>query len=236
MLCCALWLALASCGDTGQAQVEIALYGQGSALAEGLVHGATFRLTRADVAFGPAYFCASKAAEPEPCETALAEMRNTVVISGVSATPTRLGELRGTTGHVHSAFYDYGIVFLLTHDAPMAIAGAPGGHSAVLEGTVERAGEMRRFQARVDMEPAVPGATVVSAQPTEHELSGDGDALTVSLDPYAWLADIDVDALFALPVDAQGITQISDESQAYEAILQGLRESAPARSVWSQEP
>jgi hypothetical protein len=137
---------------------------------------------------------------------------------------------------VRSGLYDYGIVFLLTHNAPMAIAGAPEGHSAVLEGNVERAGEVRRFQAQVDIEPAVPGDTAVSAQRTDHEIAGEGEDLTVSVDPYAWLANIDVDALFALPVDENGITQLSDGTQAYEALLQGLQNRAPARFVWSDEP
>jgi hypothetical protein len=221
-----------SCGDTGSERVRVELRVQGTAESEKRVGDATYRLTRAEVAFGPAYFCATDSAQASQCETALAELTRTVTIDGLSDSARAAGEFSATTGEVRSALYDYGIVFLLTQSAPSAQDNAPDGHSALLEGSVERAGESRRFRAHMDVVPTVPGDSAVSAQRTQHEIKGEGELLTVSVDPYAWLERIDVDALFALEPDASGVTWLVSGTQPYEALLQAMQNRAPARFDW----
>ena len=130
---------------------------------------------------------------------------------------------------VHSALYDYGVVWLLTQPRPAPLPGIE--HSAMLEGKVSRDGRELGFVAYVDVLPNAPGGNAVHGQRTLHDLE-DGDLLTLVVDPYLWLRPIDVDALFALDADGDGQVVIERGSQAYEAILQGMQNRAPVQFEW----
>ncbi len=218
-----------ACGTTGQERIELSLAVRGSERTGLEEKGASFTLTRAQVAVGPIYFCAAAGADTELCETALAELTQVVIIDGLAPTVDTGLTLPGTTGFVQSAQYDYGVAWLLTRAQPAPLPQVA--HSAVLEGTVTRDGRTLSFVANIDALPLMPGATAVHGQRTQHKLA-DGDLLTLSVDPYAWLVPIDVDALFAL--DAQGTGQVVIErgSQAYEAILQSMQNRAPVQFEW----
>jgi hypothetical protein len=218
-----------SCGETGQERLEVALSAHGTAQHSIEVDGATFTLTRAEVALGPFYFCASESADSELCEAALAELTQGVTIDGLRAEPQALPPLAGTSGDIHSVIYDYGIAWLLTESAPEALTLL--GHSAVLEGNVTRGDKSLRFVAAVDVLPRVAGAHVVNGQRTEHVL-GEGDELTLSVNPTFWLRPINVDALFELDSAGTGEVVIERGSQAYEAILQSMQNRAPVQFEW----
>jgi hypothetical protein len=166
----ALLCLLASRGDTGQARVQIEAAARGSARASITVGDTRFHLTRADVAFGPVYFCATEGARVELCEVALAELLETVTLDGLTSETRSFGALDATTGNVRSALFDYGISWFLTRSAPAANPGAPGGHSAILEGEAENESGVLRFSARIDIEPLSRGDAAVNARRTSVEI------------------------------------------------------------------
>lgn len=227
----ALWFCCCACGDTGRERVQISFDAVGSAPRVLEVDGARLTLTRADVAFGPAYFCASDKAEAELCEVALTELRDVVVVNALAPAAQPLGVLSGTTGEVRSAMYDYGIYWLLPAAQPTRAA--LEGHSAILEGMLERAGESLRFRAAVAVVPSGRGKFAVHALRTQHEIGEDGARLTVRFDPHFWVDRLDVDALFALDEDGDGEVVIPPETLSHESILQGMTSRAPAQFAWS---
>lgn len=222
------WL-VAGCAETGGERFDVPLSARGTERTSFEKGAAVFRLTRADVAVGPLYFCASESAELELCEAAIAEFLEARVLNGLDPGVRELGELAGTSGEIRSALYDYGVTWLLTQQAPRPDPGVE--HSAILEGTLTQAGRELRFTARVDVLPRTRGSNAVHGQPTREQL-GENDRLTLAIDPYAWLAAIDVDALFALDPELTGQVEIERGSQAYEAILQGMQNRAPVRFEW----
>jgi hypothetical protein len=226
---------LGACGDTGQARVRIAAEARGTSRASITVGETRFTLTRAEVGFGPVYFCATEGARVELCEVALAELLETVTLDGLASESRAIGELAATTGSVRSAFFDYGISWLLTRSAPQANPGAPEGHSAILEGQAANDSGMLRFSARIEIDPLSRGDAAVNARRTSVEISQSPPRLTVSLDPYRWLERIDVEALFALDADADGTVELAPEDQAYQAIVQGMTSRAPVVFEWSPE-
>jgi hypothetical protein len=230
----ALLCLLAGCGgDTGQARVRIEAAARGTARDSITVGETRFHLTRADVAFGPVYFCATEGAQVELCQVALAELLETVTLDGLDSEARPFGALDATTGSVHSALFDYGISWLLTRSAPASNPGAPGGHSAILEGEAENESGPLRFSARIDIEPLSRGDAAVNARRTSVEITASpAPRLIVSLDPYQWLARIDVEELFALDVDADGEVVLGPEDQAYQAIVQGMTNRAPLAFEW----
>lgn len=222
-----LWLS--ACGNVGQEHLVLNLAVRGTQQTSIEADGAVFKLTRAQVAVGPLYFCAADAADTELCETSLAELTQAVVIDALAPVSETGLELPGTTGVVNSVLYDYGVVWLLAQPTPGPLAGVE--HSAILEGTVTRDGRELGFVAYVDVLPNAPGATAVHGQRTRQDLA-DGELLTLAVDPYLWLRPVDVGALFALDVEGSGRVVIERGSQAYEAILQGMQNRAPVQFEW----
>ena len=51
--------------------------------------------TRADVAIGPVYFCATAAASPDLCDVAVAELTDVVVADALVVDPAPLAEITG---------------------------------------------------------------------------------------------------------------------------------------------
>lgn len=231
-----IFLCLLACGDTGQARVRIAAEARGAERTSITVGETRFTLTRADVAFGPAYFCATEGASVDLCQVALAELLETVTLDGLSPESQPLGQLSATTGSVRSALFDYGISWLLTRPAPRANPGAPSGHSAILEGEAENGDRVLRFSALIDIEPLSRGDAAVNARRTSAEISaGPEQRLIVSLDPYRWLERVDVEQLFALDADGDREVALAPEHQAYQAIVQGMTSRAPLEFAWTSE-
>lgn len=225
-------LALLACGDTGQQRLQIPVSAQGSQRDFSEVADARFTLERAELGFGPLYLCATEGADVELCEVALAELLQTVTIDGLARESVAVGTLAATTGSVRSALYDYGISWLLTQQAPRASEGAPDGHSLMLAGTVTRAEQTLRFEAQIEIEPRAAGDAALNALATSRELRA-GDHLMLSVDPYRWLARINLDKLFALDSDGDGQVTLAAEDQAYQAIVLGMTNAAPVALIWS---
>jgi hypothetical protein len=223
-----LWLGLIllpGCGDTGGERVSVALFASGTPARELLIGDARVVLTRAELAFGPAYFCASATASAELCAVAVAELRAPVHILALEPSEQAVGVLA-------AAIYDLGISWLLTQSEARASAAAPEGHSALLEGSIERAGRTLRFRAGIDATPGKRGELVVNTQRTEYELTGEGDALTLAIDANRWVDRLDVDALFALDTDGDGAVAIEQGTTTYEGILLGMVSRAPLGFGW----
>jgi hypothetical protein len=224
-------LLMIGCGDTGQEHVELPLRAKGTAAREVALDDARITLTRAQVSFGPAYFCASEAGRAELCEVALAEFTQSAPIDALDPSPQELGTLQATTGEVRSGLFDYGLSWLLTQNGARANPGAVEGHSALLDGTLTRGAQSLRFSVAIDVKPRMQGDLAVNGQVTRHTLR-EGSALTVEVDPNAWVSQLDVDALFALDGDGDGAVGIGASDAAYESILQGMVSRAPPRLQW----
>lgn len=230
----ALFCLLVACAEGGQERVTIALSTSGVPARTVAIAGGELTLTRADVAFGPAYFCASEGARSELCEVALAELRDVVLVRALDPTPQAAGSLSATTGEIRSAMFDYGRYWLLTQSAPQVAPAAPEGHSALLEGTVQRAERTLRFRVAIDIAPRVAGDSALNAQRTRHVVAGERERLAVFVDPHRWVERLDADALFALDQDGDGSVTVEPGTVAYESILQGMTSRAPATFAWSQ--
>ncbi|HEY6877074.1 MAG TPA: hypothetical protein VI299_03605 [Polyangiales bacterium] len=226
------FVLIAACGDTGQEHVELPLSATGTAAHPVAVGDATIELTRADVAFGPMYSCASEAGRAELCEVATAEFLETATVHALDPSEQPLGTLNATTGSVRSALFDYGISWLLTENAPRANRGAPEGHSAILEGTVTRGAARVRFSVIIDAAPRMGGDLTVNGQQTRFDIQSGNNALNMTADPHAWISNLDVDALFALDADGDGTVAIPADSVLHESILQGMVSRAPLRFQW----
>lgn len=225
-------LLLAACGDTGRARVEIPLSGSGVAPRSVALGEAVLTLTRADVGFGPAYFCASEAGRAELCEVALAELRETVMVHALDPAAQTLGVMQGTSGEVRSAIYDLGITWLLTENQPRALPNAPEGHGVILEGQLARGAQSLHFRAAIDIPPRTRGDAAINAQRTRATIDEAGARLALAIDPHAWVDRLDVDALFALDGDGDGFVEIDPGSPSYESIVQGIVSRAPVRFDW----
>ncbi|HEX5656268.1 MAG TPA: hypothetical protein VFX59_03695 [Polyangiales bacterium] len=226
-----LLIFLVGCADTGQEHVDLPLTATGTAAHAVALGDATLTLTRADVAYGPTYLCASESGRAELCEVAVAEFLGTVPIRALEPAVQPLGVLNATTGNVRSGLFDYGISWLLTQNEARANPGAIEGHSAILEGTVTRGAESVRFSATIDAKPSMSGDSAVNGQSTRFTI-GAKSALNIAADPHLWVNNLDADALFALDTDGDGAVVIPADSVPHESILQGMVSRAPLSFQW----
>lgn len=228
-----LWTCLLSgCVDVGQESIELELSARGVALdAIDGRDGYTITLTRADLAFGPLYLCASHVAG-DLCETARAQWLDSAVVDALDPDARTLGQLEGLTGTVQSLMYDAGFAFPLASASPTETeAGAALATSIALEGIAGNGQRELRFSARVATEPRSPGRSLASGQLEAHRLSR-GDRVELTFDATAWVVNIDFDALFdaaaQVDADADGSSEVEVEvevapnTQAYRAVHHGF--------------
>ena len=224
--------ALVGCGDTGRERLELAVDATGTSARTLEIGGARITLTRADLAFGPAYFCASEAGRAELCEVALAELREAVSFRALEPQPQPLGSLTAVSGEVRSALFDYGISWLVTQTQPAARPSTPERHSAILEGILTQGERTLRFRADIDVTAGARGDAAVNGQRTRHVLDA-GTRLTLQVDPSAWVDRLDAAALLALDTDGDGFVLIPAGSVAYQSVVQGMLTRAPVRFAWT---
>ena len=93
-------------------------------------------------------------------------------------------------------------------------------------------GKFWLFSAAIDAKPGKPGQLTVNTQRTQHEIVGEGERLTLLVDPTSWIDRMNVDALFALDVDGDGSVAIPPDSTLYESILQGMLNRTPVGFRW----
>lgn len=193
----------------------------------------TVTLTRADLAFGPAYFCAAQSGSSTLCDTALAELTTVTRVDLLSSTPTALGLVDGLTGTIRSASYDVGITWLHTEQQPTATSAAPDGHSAVLEGTATNGALTVPFVVLLDAAPQYQGQHAVATTPVSAEVTSDDLELDVRFDPVRWVGQIDFATAAQRPERPVVFTSGSVE---HSAVLVGLKNLAPAELVWAARP
>jgi hypothetical protein len=192
-------LMVPGCGEPGQREVEVPLYVAGSdlSLEWTAVGDIPVALDRADLAFGPLYFCAGKTAG-DLCETARVEWLGSSVVDALDPQPVRVGELSGLTGSVRSWMYDLGISSQLTEREPVVLTAAKklGGFSFVVSGRafVEAFEMPFRAQVRVGQSESTElGVPVVrsGSEGLAHELGETEKGLLVRFDPRPWLQSVD---------------------------------------------
>jgi hypothetical protein len=185
---------------------------------------------------GPLYVCATESAESALCETALGEHLPVIAVDALDPEPAESGQLDATTGTVRSAFFDYGLSWLLTKPAPAFSRDAPLAHSAQLRFTARGAdGSELEVQAALDIAPLAPGDAAVNGRKSQQRIGKKPLALSLRFDPNQWLTRIQMAALSALDDDHDGQISLPPDSQPYEAILQGMTARFPPAFIWAEE-
>lgn len=225
---------IAGCGSTGQDVASFPIHGAGAGEATFESDGWSVTIERADVGFGPVYFCATTVADMDACEEAKAEWLGTASIDALDPGPQMLGEAAAITATVRSAMFDYGRSWLLTAGRPQANAGAPRGRSAVFVVRATKDGATLEVRASIDIDPANAGQSAVIGAPTgEAAIEGD-EALTVRIDPAAWWRRIDFDVLAAMDEDGDGAVELARGDLAYEELVLAMTTRQLPAFEWTQ--
>ncbi|MFW2390549.1 MAG: hypothetical protein ACN4G0_19595 [Polyangiales bacterium] len=257
----ALLLFVASaCGQTRGGFVEIPFEGQGTAVEPFTKDGWEVTLSKATLGFGPIFFCATDSALSSRCEVAILEYLDGSTLDGLDPSRQPIGPLYGTTGSVRTAFFDYGIVWLLTQPLPEALAGvpegpavvrsesssyAPKGHSAQFSGTASCVADPETccpgatscpssfaFEANVDVLVANPGTPAVNGVRTFQEVTNEPTSLTVTFDPNAWWQSVDFARLAALD-DGSGSVQLEPNDPDYSTLVIEMTANGLPNFTWT---
>jgi hypothetical protein len=255
-----LCLLVVSCGQTPGAFVDIPFEGQGTAAEAFTKGGWEVTLSEATLGFGSISFCATDSALSSRCEAAVLEYLDGVTLNGLDASTQPIGLLYGTTGTVRTAFFDYGIVWLLTESLPEALEGVPEGpavvrfessdyvpkgHSAQFLGTatcVEGAAvccpdaaecpSAYEFEADVDVLVVNPGTPAVNGVRTSQEITTDPRMLTVTFDPNAWWQSVDFGRLASLD-NGSGHVVLGPEDPDYSALVIAMTANELPTFTWA---
>lgn len=214
-------LLLAGCGDTGQPAIHHPAVGVGTAAREVEVGDYRVKLSVARVGFGPAVFCASRAASEDLCPAALAELAQVASLDALSPSPQPLGTIAGFVGTARSTAFGFGITWLPTETRPQPKAAAPGGHSAHLEGTATHKTTAASFDFVIDADvvPLNRGDQAVSISGMNLPLEEATTRLEVRLDPSAWLGQVDF-AELASKGSAKVV--VTPDARAASAVVIGM--------------
>ena len=217
-------LAMA-CGDTGRERVELALFASGSAPR----HDRARRRGRARHAhacrrrvWSRVLLCLGDGQRRALRGRRGRAARDRVGARARADATERWAPLAATTGSIQSACTTTACRGCSTAEPKCARARiAPDGHSAILEGTVERAGQLLRFSAAIDAKPGKRGPA--DRQHAAHAARDRGRrrALTLLVDPTSWIDRLDVDDLFALDVDGDGSVVIAPGTTLVRVDLAG---------------
>lgn len=227
--CFSFSLVVTSCSDTVGERVDVPLSARGSSEHDFQAGDFEIHLEEAQIGFGPLYLCASSVPSADLCESALAELVPSVTIDGLDGDAQALPRMKGTTGTVRSAVFDFGISWTLTNGAPEPSAGAPGGHSARFRGTATRAGETFEFVADVDVTVNTAGR-MASGLETEHTLDA-GSRLEIVVAPAAYLRDVDFEALSERAAQG-GSVRIEEGTPSYDAIVHQMTAGRRVTLIW----
>lgn len=227
-------LAATGCAGTGQPELSYEAAAAGAAPREVVAGDWAVTLEEATIAFGPVYFCAAATGSATLCETAVAEITAVSSVDGLDPAPQPLAGVRGFTGEIRSASFDYGIHWFITEPAPVAAPEAPGGHSAVLRGRAARAdGAALSFTAAVDVKPQKQGQRAVTSVPASATVGEDGARLEVRFDPHAWIERVDFDELAA---GGAAEVAIAPGDRAHDALVIAMGSQLPPAFVWQSPP
>ena len=185
------------CGSTGLNNVEYPATATGTT-GDFIVGAHTITLEIARLAFGPAYFCATRAASADLCPTAVNELAAIAELDGIDPAPQALGTVRGTSGSIRSVHHGWGLTWFPRQSTAGSLDPSLPPHSAHFEGTATRAGTSFRFVATVDVIPQIQGELPIQGRRGSADISAETAALTLSIDPRAWWAQVDFAELEAL--------------------------------------
>lgn len=251
---------LVGCGDTSGTFVEIPFAGAGTAPESFTQEGWEVTLSDATLGFGPVFFCATESALPSRCEVAVAEYLEGTTVDGLNPSSQPIGLIQATTGTIRTAFFDYGIAWLLTQPLPEALPGVPegpavvrfesssyvpAGHSAQFTGTarcVEDAAtccpdanacpSSYSFVAHVDVFALNPGVPAVRGARTFQEITTDPRTLTVTFDPNAWWRSVDFGHLASLD-DGSGNVVVGPDDPDYSALVISMTANELPTFTWT---
>lgn len=197
----------------------------------------SIQLTRAELAFGPVYFCASASGSSSLCESSIAEVASFARLDGLSADPQPVGRVHGFTGTIRSAAYDWGITWFDTQTDPTAADVAPGGHSMHVEALATRDSTSLPLVADVDVVPQYQGQMAVPTAPAEATIESSAFRLEIHFDVAKWFGQLDrknadgVPYLDALAESGQPIS-IVPGTPLHEALLIGMKNLNPPEFRW----
>ena len=233
ILTLALGLASHGCGETGQEEVSYPLFASGNAESSFVTGDYEVTLEVARIGFGPAYFCATSGASSDLCPSAMAEFTASATVDGLAEGAQQLGEIRGVTGEIRSATYDYAFNWFATQRSAAPGAGAPGGHSAHFEGRVVRGTTQFRFVADIDVVPQIQGSRAVQGARISADVQDDRVRLDVRFDPTAWWRSVDFSELEAIGGE---LVVVPKGSRAANAVIIGMTATTPPTFEWSESP
>jgi hypothetical protein len=227
---------IAGCGETGLERVSFPIHAAGTGETTFESDGWSVTIERAELGFGPIYFCATSFADVDVCPQAEAEWLGSSTIDALDPAPVMLGEAQAVTATVRSAMFDYGRTWLATDERASAGEGAPQGHSAVFELRATRDGTDLEVHAEVDVDPGAAGqSAILGAQVGTHEITG-REALTVRFDPSVWLSRLDVERVLALDDEGDGVVVLAPGDPDYEALVIAMSAGSLPSFEWTEEP
>lgn len=230
LIACALLLA--GCDETSRSFVNVPMLAEREGDTSFAVDDFEVTLTRAELAVGPVYFCATAAADADLCHVAIAELRDVAVIDLLEDGAQRIGTVAATTGMVRSATLDYGRPWLLPESAPTAGPRALDGHSAIFEGEACRDDACFTFEAALDLTPREAGDSTLPGLDTTFAIIEAQQQLALRIDASEWLEGVDFEAL-AMSVE-EGAVSVEPGSQAYEAIVIAMTSRAVPEIDWNE--
>lgn len=228
-LVCVFGFMLVACLASGQSRIEYPAVIVPSGARTTTVGGWTITLSRAELAFGPAYFCAAASGSSTLCATAIAEVTSVTRVDALASAPVGLGHVEAVTGPVRSASYDLGLLWLDTQQDVTPAAEAPEGHSAVLEGEATKGDVRVPFIVHLDVPPQYQGQHAIATAPAHGDIESSAYVLEVHVDPVRWLAQVDFDAA-ALRPERPLVFDVG--SQEHSAVIVGLKTLAPPEFRW----
>ncbi|MBX3189576.1 MAG: hypothetical protein KF819_21300 [Labilithrix sp.] len=222
-------LPLAACIASPQEPVayEAVATARGASTIE--VDGWSVTVTRAEVALGPFYFCAASSGSSTLCAAAIAELRNVTVVDALDPSPASLGTVRGYSGAIRSAAYDFGISWFETQSAATPSPILPARRSMRLEAEARKAGARVAIVADVDVVPQYQGQNAVPTAPAIADVTSSATRLEVTLDPAGWMRQLDFDAIAA---SGQVPFTIAPGTAEHTALLVGIKNLAPPELRW----
>ena len=229
----ALAVALPSCIEASQEPVDYTAVAVTKGNGTAVVSGWTITLSRADVALGPFYFCAASSGSSTLCESSISELASVTVVNALSPLPAPVGRVRGFSGPIKSAAYDFGISWFTTQSSATPAPALPGGHSMRLEGEATKGALRIAFTADVDVVPQFQGQNAISTASAIADVASSATRLEVVLDPAAWLKQLDFDAV-AVSVAASGKVPfvIVPGTPEHNAVLVGIKSLSPIELRW----
>lgn len=229
-IACIAWLA--ACGSTGTREFQYPAIATGQLALPIETEAYSLQLTRATLAYGPAYFCQTAASSPELCPVAQAELLTVSLIDLLDPTAQPLGPVDSLAGAVGTTTYDLGWSWFPRDSKPRLADGIE--HSAELAVMLTRKadGQSRALTMAIDLLPTIAGTRTVGATKVSATIDDASWRLHVTADARAWWLMVDPAELDALPAET---TAIPDTARAAAAIRQQITSGHPLQFAWERQ-